>query len=45
MAVILVLFIYVPSINAKKKSKESKTPLEIVKKDSVNADYKKITKA
>ena len=44
MALILALFVSVPNVNAKKKSKESKNPLEIVKKDSVNTEYKKVTK-
>jgi hypothetical protein len=44
LAVILALFVCMPNVNAKKKSKDSKNPLEVVKKDSVNADYKKISK-
>ncbi|MBR4963113.1 MAG: DUF5118 domain-containing protein, partial [Muribaculaceae bacterium] len=44
LAIILALFVAIPNANAKKKEKESKNPLEIVKKDSVNAEYKKVTK-
>ena len=38
LAIILALFVAIPNANAKKKEKESKIPLEIVKKDSVNAE-------
>lgn len=44
LAVVLAIFICVPNANAKRKSKESKNTLEIVVKDSVSADYKKVTK-
>lgn len=44
LAVALAIFFVVPNAEAKRKKKESKTPVEIVKKDSVSADYKKVTK-
>ncbi|MBE6299676.1 MAG: DUF5117 domain-containing protein [Bacteroidales bacterium] len=44
LAVVLAIFVCMPNANAKRKSKESKNPLEIVVKDSVSADYKKVTK-
>lgn len=44
LAIAMAIFAILPNVEAKKKSKETKSALEIVKKDSISADYKKVTK-